>query len=712
MNVTVMLKEIRKRARLSHTSLAHILGTSPLSLNRWERGVSTPTPAQVERIQFLHQSTKKTSESESSDTSSRIFLSHGVRRKTPLFDSPHSKLELSKSIFPPILNRITNKRFFAVEGQILLNEILEANSMPAITAQAPPDVDMSAGKNTYTYDAHTYHTKVPPQGILELLNYYLPAGGLILDPFAGSGMTGVAARVKGSDCILNELSPAACFIANRFTTSIDSHVFTVGINTILDELQELRKLLYTTSCRECGQPTEILYTVWSYSVLCNHCDGEFLLWDHCRSYGRTVREHKILKSFPCPFCNYILNKSRLQRTTAKPVQLGYKCCGSRQQEVTHKLDADDLERINKIESLSLEEGFYPTMPLADGVNLRQPAKHGFNSVDKFYTRRNLIGMSHLWKTIHRVESKDIAAHLAFVFTSLYQRVTRFSEFRFWGGSGNTARFNVPYIFNEANVFVTFSRKALSIQDHLKATASHYGGKSLVIQNSATSLDYLPDASVDLIFTDPPFGANINYSEMNIIWESWLGTFTDISAEAIINKVQKKRVIEYQQIMTQCLKECYRVLRPGHWLLVVFMNSSHEVWAALKTAIMNAAFVIEKISMFDKQHGTFKQFVSDNTAGYDLVLHCRKPEKAGQRDKESESLTLTESIFHFLAQTDLKLFRNIYLHVNRKEELDFRKLYSEWLSQSLLQERELIDFSQFRSVVKDYVDKKGFDINYL
>src|SRR5205823_1718444 len=160
------------------------------------------------------------------------------------------------------------------------------------------------------------------------------------------------------------------------------------------------------------------------------------------------------------------------------------------------------------------------------------AKHGLDRIDKFYTPRNLAAMSHLWKTIHSIKDTELAGYLAFVFTSLYQRVTRLSEFRFWGGSGNTAHFNVPYISDEPNVFKTFARKARTIQDHLESTAALYTGSTVVVQNSATSLGYLPDNSIDLIFTDPPFGGNINYSEMNLLWESWLDSFTNTTDEAI------------------------------------------------------------------------------------------------------------------------------------------------------------------------------------
>ncbi len=54
-----------------------------------------------------------------------------------------------------------------------------------------------------------------------------------------------------------------------------------------------------------------------------------------------------------------------------------------------------------------------------------------------------------------------------------------------------------------------------------------------------------------------------------------------------------------------------------------MNSSEKIWSSLHKAIQDSGFIIEKVNIFDKKHGTFKQFVSENTAGADLMLHCRK-----------------------------------------------------------------------------------------
>jgi len=468
------------------------------------------------------------------------------------------------------------------------------------------------------------------------------------------------------------------------------------------DLAPVRKALYATTCRECGRDTEAIYYVWSYRVACPHCETSFQLWDVCRRYGKTVREHEILSTFPCPRCSTVLKKSRLRRLSAEPVLVGYKCCGSRQQEVTHPPNPADLALIEDItQNAPLAEGYYPTTPLPDGVNLRQPKHHGIVRVDQFYTARNLAALSHLWKTAHRLADPQLAAHVAFVCTSLYQRVTRLSEFRFWGGSGNTARFNVPFISNETNVFITFERKARTICDHLEATATHYRGRALVVNGSATALDLLPDESIDVVFTDPPFGANINYSEMNILWEAWLNRFTDTTNEAIINRFQDKDVASYQELMTASLRECYRVLKPGRWLLLVFMNSASSVWRALRESITEAGFEIVQVDIFDKQHGTFKQFVSDNTAGYDLVLHCRKMERKSRRRQR-----VPRSLADFLASADLENLRTVYLHVGREDELDVRRLYSEWVAKAMISGDAVIDLPAFREAVAQELRTRG------
>jgi transcriptional regulator with XRE-family HTH domain len=356
--ISEALRVIRRRSNASTTTLAAALGASRASLERWEAGTASPSPNQVEVIKRLLAGEGLLPSSESA------FPSRGVRRSfrdVTLFDQAAVGATLARGPLPGILSRITLGSEFVCSPYASLSELLAKHSLPAETTASTPSGGMSAGKNTYTYDAHTYHTKVPPQGIAELLGHYLPSGGLVLDPFAGSGMTGVAARTLGLDCLLTELSPAACFIASRFVSSISPALFADTIRQILEELDQVRRQLYTTICRECGRRTELLYMVWAYRVTCPHCANEFNLWDACRKYGRTVREHKILSQFPCPACRASLTKSKLQRSGAEPVQVGYRCCGSRQQEKFHEPLPQDLQLIAQLErEAPVVSGFFPT----------------------------------------------------------------------------------------------------------------------------------------------------------------------------------------------------------------------------------------------------------------------------------------------------------------------------------------------------------------
>lgn len=681
----------RKRLHLSQRELAEKLNTSLYALTRWEKGDALPSKDALRRLDLLLSDNSTTSEMLME--TDIVFESSGIRSKIselPLFKTKDTAFLPSPR--SSVLDDIYRDHLWG-DSDLALSDIFSRHSNPAVTRNTPLDEEISAGKNTYTYDAHTYHTKVPPQGIASIISRYLPEGGVVLDPFAGSGMTGVAARYLGYDVILNELSPAASFIAHNFTNTINTDEFNAAVSAVTDRLENLRKNIYTTECRECGKNVEQLYTVWSYKLECNHCQNTFVLWEHCRKYGNNIKEHKLLKKFPCPNCGEEVNKSYLPRHEPVPVFLGYKCCGKK--IVEHPLNQKDLEIIKDAEEMVgdfLEDS--PCNALPDGVNLKQPKRHGLDSIDKFYTSRNLIACSAIWKEIRKIENPEIAAAVGFVFTSLYRRVTRLSEYRFWGGSGNTANFNVPHISNESNVFVTFERKAKSISDHFLTTAEKYKGRSAIRTGSATDLSFLPNESIDLIFTDPPFGGNINYSEMNILWESWLKSFTSTKDEAIVNKSQGKDLGEYGDLMLKSLREAYRVLRKNHWMVLVFMNSSEKVWSSLHDAIKSSGFCIEKINIFDKQHGTFKQFVSENTAGSDLIIHCRKNENF---DPESiNKIKSFESVSEFISKQNQEIPISPFLHVKRDDEIDYRTLYSRYISSAIQNNNSVIDFSRFRA----------------
>ena len=598
-----------------------------------------------------------------------------------------------------------------------LTEFVQANLIEKSQYETKPLFEeLVAGKNTYVYDAHTYHTKVPPQAIARLIEHFAEPGGLVLDPFCGSGMTGVAALRVGRKPILIDLSPAATFIAFNFLTPIDEHQYSDAFEAILSNTTDEEMLLYGTHCRKCGKLVPMNYMVWSYGLICKYCQNEFVLWDVARDEREDVRKSKIRTEFDCPYCGQHLRKRSLQRTELYPVQVGYHCCDSGRRESTAAPDEYDLELVEKIDKEGVPAGlWYPTAEFPPGLNTRQPISHSLKSVDALYTTRQLRVMARLWDIARKWKNEKISLKLMYTVTSLYQRVTRLSEFRFWGGSSNTANYNVPMIFNEQNVFQVFERKAKTIQKYFATWDTSPRMPFCVSTQSATDLTAIPNNAIDYIFTDPPFGGNINYSEMNYLWEAWLGVFTEAEKEAIINRVQGKSIDDYQALMTEALDEMHRVLKPGKWLTVMFHNSSAKVWSAIQRSLVSSGFSVESTQTLNKRHGTFKQFVSPNAVGYDLLLHCRKeindsPTVPMLHRNEASKSAIREFVINALTQNPEE-FVVRYLHVERHNEVDSRKLYSLWLKERLEAEEVVdIDYEEFRETL-DQVVQAEFGDNF-
>ncbi len=631
-----------------------------------------------------------------------------MAKQPRLFELESQKVMLDLLDAPRVLQGFENNSYSPYLNSRLA-DFVQANSLEESSYRIKPlPEELVAGKNTYVYDAHTYHTKVPPQAIARLIEHYAEPEGLVLDPFCGSGMTGVAALRTGRKPILIDLSPAATFIALNFVTPVDETQYSEAFRAVLSATADEELSLYGTHCRTCGKLVPMNYMVWSYGLLCKYCQNEFVLWDVARDEREDVRKSKIKTEFDCPYCGKHLKKRYLQRTELFPVQVGYYCCDSGRRESTAVPDEYDLAAVQKIDREGVSSDlWYPTNEFPPGLNTRQPISHGLKSVDALYTTRQLRVMARLWDIARRWQDTEVGLKLMYTVTSLYQRVTRLSEFRFWGGSSNTPNYNVPMIFNEQNVFQVFERKAQTIQKYFATWDTQPSCPFCISTQSATDLRTIPSNSIDYIFTDPPFGGNINYSEMNYLWESWLGVFTNVEKEAIINRVQEKSINDYQELMAGAFGEMHRVLKPGRWLTVMFHNSSAKVWSAIQKALASSGFGIETTQTLDKRHGTFKQFVSPNAVGYDLLLHCRKETPSSSvtptlHDNGASKIAISNFVRSALAQTP-EDFVVRYLHVERQDEIDSRKLYSLWLREQLEAEEVVdVDYEEFRKILQNVI----------
>ena len=149
---------------------------------------------------------------------------------------------------------------------------------------------------------------------------------------------------------------------------------------------------------------------------------------------------------------------------------------------------------------------------------------------------------------------------------------------------------------------------------------------MISVNSSTN-QLLENSSIDYIFIDPPFGANIMYSELSFIWESWLKDRTSNTEEAIENDAQNKGIDEYRVIMQRCFAEAYRVLKPGHWMTVEFSNTDSSVWNSIQTTLAGVGFIIASVNSLNKGRGGIHAITGVTAVKQDLIISVYKPDES-------------------------------------------------------------------------------------
>jgi hypothetical protein len=230
------------------------------------------------------------------------------------------------------------------------------------------------------------------------------------------------------------------------------------------------------------------------------------------------------------------------------------------------------------------------------------------------------------------------------------------------------------VFYEWNVIDLFMRKVTAVSrsdEHIRDAMRRKRVEPVPTANyrtgSAASLD-LPDSSIDYVFTDPPFGSNIFYSDMNLFQEAWLGRLTDPADEAVVDRRGKRDADRYEGLPTQALREAHRVLVPRGWVSMNFSNASGSLWALVQRVIINAGFVLdsERITVLDKGQRSVKGLASgfENVVTADLVLSMRKAKPGEQLELEAAPLDATETAVSKALGAGAHTPTHIYLQVVR------------------------------------------------
>jgi 16S rRNA G966 N2-methylase RsmD len=559
-------------------------------------------------------------------------------------------------------------------------------------------------RNGVLYNAFSYPTKISPEAIALFIACHTQSGATILDPFGGSGTTGLAAKLCDNptqhmmeiaqslglepkwgkrNAVLYELSTLGAFVGDTMCNPPDSIGFERYARQLLKETENELQGIYNVKDND-GKDGIVRYIIWSEILVCPNCQTSFSFWDIA-----VVQEPlAIVPEFICPHCGHVDSMHKIPRVTENSwddvlesdhiskKRIPVKIYGQTGKKTwSREATAEDIKHLN--ETFSTIELQMPAIEFKWGGLYRKGYHTGITHLHHFYTRRNAFVFSTLWRKIEAIpQAYQKALQLLLLsynssHSTLMTRVVVKQNNTDFVVTG--AQSGVLYISNlpvEKNIFEGVRRKIKTLSKAFELMEAS-GSEVRVYNASSTQID-LPEASIDYVFTDPPFGDYIPYSELNQLNELWLGTLTDQRYEAIVDATQGKGIAEYAELMQQIFIQISKVLKPLGTMSLVFHSAKAEIWRTLIGAYQQAGLKVETSSILDKIQGSFKQVISQVKVQGDPLLLL------------SKSTEQKQSAMDLGNETELinKIIEKAFVLTNDLEEQKPERLFSRYINACL------------------------------
>lgn len=630
-------------------------------------------------------------------------------------------------------------KYLSIAQQIEEQQRIEG---PRKSNVSPIKAPMVAKGHPPIYRMHRYFARRPYNVFEGIIKHYSNPGDVILDPFCGGGVTVVEGLRAKRKVIGIDINPMATFITRMEITSTPLNELEKAKEQISEAVREKILKLYETSCPQCGAKAIADWVEWAYVVECPACH-KLVNLGLAKKVGPARFEcssKNCLATFGVEDCR------RLDETM---IRLKYECknCKGRGEK---QPDEKDILLNDRIEMLFDEEKAkgllnYPMDALPDGNLVRENALYekGFHVFADFYTKRNLMALAKLHEAIRSL-SKPLQEVMLFIFTSmLYECSCRLCHIK----DGSVVKpghdWWPPGIFSSNNVWKHFESRYATVCRGLHEVQAHIGNfnksaavfrelqegaTSLVITGSSENMP-LPDASVDIIITDPPFGSNVQYGEQTDLWVAWIkdilgvSGLTDKTKEAIATRrtgfLATKSLEHYENKLWEVFRECHRVLKPDGWMVMTFHSRHLAVWMALQRAANKAGFKLPSQAEDPNRGMLYQAAIAQYTttlrqqpAGAmlgDFILSFRRQEKQPQLESILEALDPEEEELLRQRAQDL-----IEFHGGADENLLMTGLLPYLQERNLLHRLRRFDFRRFFNdhFTYDKAQKRWFNEEHL
>ncbi len=247
---------------------------------------------------------------------------------------------------------------------------LVARSITHVEHQIPPIA------HTSMYVWHKFWGRKTWNVVGEYIRTYCPEDGIVLDPFAGSGVVAMEALKAGRKVIVCDLLPIATEITRLTLKPVEPRQLSQAFERVAERVKERILGLYETTCRKCGH-------VFPFTCA---------VWEKCRCVE--------IRYEACPRC-----KDRREKN----------CPPNR----------NDRALLEKIGQTKIR-AWYPRNRLyyPDGTPFMK--KERYESLDQVFTKRNLMALACLMEAIEKEPRRDLRDFLKVAFTSMVHLVSKMS----------------------------------------------------------------------------------------------------------------------------------------------------------------------------------------------------------------------------------------------------------------------------------------------
>ena len=348
----------------------------------------------------------------------------------------------------------------------------------------------------------------------------------------------------------------------------------------------------------------------------------------------------------------------------------------------------------------------PTLELKDGYNTRQALSYHFATWRNFFNDRQLLALSWLQREIFRIEDAPARAALLTLFSGVLEFNNLFASYK---GEGTGA---VRHMFShhilkperapiEANVWGTpkssgsfsnlfRSRLLRAIEYRLAPTEvngaaggnawlcappfsgqieqrwpidGHCANRGIYLSCGDSADTGLPDASIDLVVTDPPFFDNVHYSELADFFHAWQQLTPRGNPHATTTRspaeVQDVDPASFAVKLKGVFQECARILKDGGLLVFTYHHSRDEGWKAVAEAMLGAGFIVVNSQPVKSEMSVATpKAQAKEPIQLDIIIVCRKRGMSeAVTPTVAEATEAARGKIHRLQAAGFKLSRN-------------------------------------------------------